>query len=124
MWEVSKSFWFEAAHTLRRAIDAEASGRVHGHSYQAEITLRGAPQRGTGMLIDFGEFEAALNAVRDALDHRLLDDVVDLGPATMENLSAWIWCRLAPSLPGLSAVTVRRPSSGETCRYLGPGGVP
>lgn len=120
MWELSKSFWFEAAHTLHRAIDTEPSRRIHGHSYRAEVTLRGSPAPETGMVVDFGLFNRALENVRDGLDHRFLDDIPDLGPATMENLSAWIWRRLEPVLPGLAAVTVRRDSTGETCRYLGP----
>lgn len=121
MWEVSKSFWFEAAHTLNRVIDAEPSRRIHGHSYRAEVAFKGVPAPETGMIVDFGVLEGILEEVRDGLDHRFLDEVPDLGPATMENLSAWIWRRVAPALPGLSAVTVRRDSSGEACRYTGPG---
>ncbi len=120
MWELSKTFNFEAAHTLQREIDVAPSKRIHGHSYQAEVTVRGAPCRETGMIVDFAVFERALSTARDGLDHRFLDDVPSLGPATMENLSAWIWREVAPLLPGLSLVTVRRHSSGETCRYLGP----
>ena len=44
----------------------------------------------TGMVIDLGLFERALEQIRDVLDHRFLDEVPDLGPATIENLSAWI----------------------------------
>lgn len=122
MWELSKSFWFDAAHTLQRAIDAEPSRRIHGHSYRAEVTLRGEPVPDTGMNIDLGLFERALETERDGLDHRLLDEVPGLGPPTMENLAAWIWRRLAPAVPGLAAVTIKRDSSGETCRYIGPAG--
>jgi 6-pyruvoyltetrahydropterin/6-carboxytetrahydropterin synthase len=121
MWEVTKSFGFEAAHTLSRTVDVEASRRVHGHSYVAEVTLRGVPEPATGMVMDFGELDRVLREVRDGLDHRLLDAVEDLGPATMENICAWIWRHAAPELPGLAVVTVRRPSSGETCRYVHDG---
>lgn len=122
MWELSKSFWFEAAHTLQRAVDTEPSRRIYGHSYRAEVTLRGEPAPDTGMIIDFGQFERALDTVRDGLDHRFLDEVPGLGPPTMENLAAWIWRRLAPAVPGLAAVMIKRDSSGETCRYIGPAG--
>ena len=33
MYELSKQFRFEAAHTLKREIEAEGSRRVHGHSF-------------------------------------------------------------------------------------------
>jgi len=120
MYELTKQFRFEAAHTLERTIEAESSRRIHGHSYRAEVTVRGEPDTETGMLVDLGELERALMAARDALDHRFLDDVPDLGPATMENLSAWIWRRLAPLAVGLSRVTVYRDSTGDSCSYFGP----
>ena len=42
-YELSQTFYFEAAHTLRRTVDVEPSLRIHGHTYIAEITLAGAP---------------------------------------------------------------------------------
>jgi 6-pyruvoyltetrahydropterin/6-carboxytetrahydropterin synthase len=119
MWELSKTFRFEAAHTLERAVDAEPSRRVHGHSYRAEVTIRGVADPKTGMVIDLGLFERAIADARDGLDHRLLDEVFDLGPPTLENLSAWIWRRMAPVASGLFRVTVYRDSQGETCSYFG-----
>lgn len=122
MFELSKQFRFDAAHTLQRVIETESSRRIHGHSYRAEVTLRGQPDPDSGMLMDLGLFEQALNEVRDGLDHRFLDEINDLGPATMENLAAWIWRRLERQMPRLARVTVYRDSSGETCTYFGPHG--
>src|SRR3546814_5016501 len=68
------------------------------------------------MVIDLGFFERALEGARGELDHRFLDDVPDLGPATMENLSAWIWRKVSPICAGLVRVTVYRDSSGDVCR--------
>jgi 6-pyruvoyltetrahydropterin/6-carboxytetrahydropterin synthase len=120
MWEISKSFRFEAAHTLERSIDAEASRRIHGHSYRAEVTVRGMADQTTGMIVDLGLFERALAGAREVLDHRFLDELSYLGPATLENLSAWIWRRLASVCAGLVRVTVYRDSQGEYCSYFGP----
>ncbi len=50
MFELSKQFRFDAAHTLDRSIDTESSRRIHGHSYRAEVTVRGRPDPVTGML--------------------------------------------------------------------------
>jgi 6-pyruvoyltetrahydropterin/6-carboxytetrahydropterin synthase len=120
MFELSKQFRFEAAHTLDRTIDAEPSLRIHGHSYRAEVTVRGNADAKTGMVLDLGLFERTLTEVHDGLDHRFLDEVADLGPATLENLSSWIWTRLHPVAPGLARVTVYRDSNGESCCYFGP----
>ena len=125
MFEISKQFWFEAAHTLERTVEADASRRIHGHSYRAEVVLRGRPDPRTGMVIDLTLLEQALAEARDGLDHRLLDEVDGLGPATMENLAAWVWRRMAPRCPGLGngrleRVTVYRDSSRDVVSYFGP----
>lgn len=120
MFELRKQFLFESAHTLARSIDAESSRRIHGHSYKAEVTLTGAPDPGTGMIVDLGLVERALQSIRGRLDHQLLNDVPGLGPATLENLAAFIWRALEPELPGLARVTVMREASGDACSYAGP----
>jgi len=120
MWELTKSFRFDASHTLDRSIATEASRRIHGHSYRAEVTVRGEADAKTGMVVDFGLLEHTLAEARDGLDHRMLDDVPDLGPATMESLAAWIWRKLAPVTKGLVKVTVFRDSQSESVTYRGP----
>ncbi len=119
MFELSKQFRFDAAHTLDRVIDAEGSRRIHGHSYRAEVVIRGKADPKTGMVIDLGLFERVLEEARRGLDHHFLDDVPGLGPATMENLSAWIWRKVSGSCGALARVTVYRDSTGDTCSYFG-----
>jgi 6-pyruvoyltetrahydropterin/6-carboxytetrahydropterin synthase len=119
MFELSKQFRFDAAHTLERSIETESSRRIHGHSYRAEVAVRGCPDPTTGMIVDLGLLERMMGDARDALDHRFLDEINDLGPATMENLCRWIWDRLRPKVSGLVRVSVHRDSSGETCSYWG-----
>jgi 6-pyruvoyltetrahydropterin/6-carboxytetrahydropterin synthase len=121
MFELSKQFRFESAHTLQRAADnePEASHRIHGHSYRAEAVVRGDADPKTGMVMDFGILERAVEEARAGLDHHYLNEVPGLGPATMENISIWIWRKLA-NCAGLARVTVYRDSTGETCSYFGP----
>lgn len=119
MYELSREFRFDAAHTLQRTVDVEPSRRIHGHSYRAEVVVRGRPDPETGMLIDLTLFDQALEEARDGLDHRFLDEINDLGPATIENLSAWIWRKVAPVCPSLWRVTVRRDSDTGACSFYG-----
>lgn len=119
MYELSKQFRFDAAHTLDRVVQTESSRRIHGHSYRGEVTLRGRPDPVSGMIVDVGILEKELESVRDALDHRFLDDINDLGPATMENLCRWIWNRLKPEFPALSRVSVYRDSNSDAVTYWG-----
>jgi 6-pyruvoyltetrahydropterin/6-carboxytetrahydropterin synthase len=119
MYELSKRFYFDSAHTLHREIDAESSRRIHGHSYRAEVTVRGKPDPESGMLVDLGLLERKLEEARLGLDHRFLDEINDLGPATLENLCAWIWRKLSDEVTNLSKVSVFRDSSGDGCTYFG-----
>ena len=113
--ELTQSFYFEAAHTLRRYVEGEveSSRRIHGHTYHADITLRGDPDPATGMLMDLSLVRRELALLRDGLDHRFLDEVAGIGPATLENLCAFIARRLQPALPLLVRVSVYRPASGD-----------
>ena len=114
-YEISQKFYFDAAHTLRREIEADSSRRVHGHTYNAEVTVAGRPDPLSGMVVDLGLVRLAIEQRRPQLDHRMLDDIAGLGPATLENLCAFIWRELAASLPALSAVRVWRESIGDSC---------
>jgi 6-pyruvoyltetrahydropterin/6-carboxytetrahydropterin synthase len=119
IYELSKEFRFDAAHTLNRSVDVESSRRIHGHSYRAEVVVRGLPDPTTGMLIDLSLLERSLEEARDGLDHRFLDAINDLGPATMENLAAWIWRKVETVCPNLWRVTVRRDSDTGACSFFG-----
>ena len=113
--ELSQRFYFEAAHTLDRTIDAEGSRRIHGHTYHAEVTLLGDPDPVSGMLVDLAYLRREIERLRDRLDHRFLDEVAGLGPATLENLCAFIRADLEPRFAQLCAVSVERQASGDRC---------
>jgi len=115
VFELSQRFYFEAAHTLHRSIEKEGSLRIHGHTYEAEVSMRGCPHAESGMVMDLGYLRHEISRVREALDHRLLDEVVGLGPATLENLCTFIRQQMEKSVPGLCAVTVERRVSGDKC---------
>jgi 6-pyruvoyltetrahydropterin/6-carboxytetrahydropterin synthase len=112
---LSQRFFFDAAHTLRREIGAEGSRRIHGHTYQAEVAVRGPRDAATGMVVDLGHLRARCDALRERLDHHLLDDVPGLGPATLENLCVFIADALADLQPPVHRVRVWRESSGDAC---------
>jgi 6-pyruvoyltetrahydropterin/6-carboxytetrahydropterin synthase len=115
MIELSQEFVFDAAHRLEQG--APENRRLHGHSFYVDVTLRGEPDPATGWLRDLGEVKAALERVRDELDHRLLNEIEGLGAPTLENLARYIFARLKSSLPEIARVKIRRPSYGQACVY-------
>ena len=119
MWELTKSFTFEAAHTLPNTVSGEASLEIHGHSFRAEVTVRGTPDPATGMVVDLGLLERSMAEVQKTLDHKFLNRIEALGPPTLENLSRFIWERLQHA-GKLTRVSVHRDSCNESCTYYGP----
>lgn len=119
--EIFKEFTFEAAHRLPHVPEGHKCGRLHGHSYRAEIHVTGPVDEATGWVADFADIGAAFAPLHRQLDHQYLNEVDGLGNPTSENVARWIWDHL-PFLPYLSAVTVRETcTSGCTYRGLQEG---
>lgn len=113
--ELSQEFYFEAAHTLEREYEREPSRRVHGHTYHAEVIVRGEPDPETLMIVDLAVLRAHINQVRSDLDHHLLNEIVGLGKPTLEGLSIFIARRLSALESRVVAVRVWRVASGDGC---------
>jgi 6-pyruvoyltetrahydropterin/6-carboxytetrahydropterin synthase len=116
-YTLSQRFHFDAAHTLRRDIEAQGSRRVHGHTYDCEIFVAGEVNPKTGMVVDLGSIRAAITEVQAALDHHFLDEVPGVGIPTLENLCRYIFDALKPKIGGLTRVRVWRESIGDGCEY-------
>lgn len=116
--DIFKVFHIEAAHRLPHVPPGHKCARLHGHSFRIEVHVGGEPDPQLGWVMDFGDIKAAFAPLFEALDHRYLNEVPGLENPTSEQLARWIWERLEPALPGLSAVVVH-----ETCtagaRYAG-----
>lgn len=79
---------------------ADANPHGHGHNYALEVTLEGAPDPVTGMVVDLKAVKQILEReVVDPMDHRHLNHEVppfDTTVPTTENLAVEIWRRLEP----------------------------
>ncbi|MET9700374.1 6-carboxytetrahydropterin synthase QueD [Streptomyces sp. NPDC006529] len=118
--EMVREFTFEAAHRLPLVAEDHTCARLHGHSYRVDVTVSGEVPGERGWVGDFGEIEAALQPLREELDHRYLNEVPGLENPTSEVLARWIWDRLSAALP-LSSVTVRETAaSGYVYRGARP----
>lgn len=117
--EIWKEFGFESAHRLPRVPEGHKCGRLHGHSFQVRVALRGVPGPETGWILDFADLKKAWQPLHEILDHRYLNEIPGLENPTSEILALWIWERLRPALPSLSAITVRETCTAG-CTYRGP----
>ncbi len=108
--DVFAEFTFEAAHRLPNVPASHKCARLHGHSFHVRVTVSGPIDPALGWVIDFADVKQAFAPLHALLDHHYLNEIEGLENPTSEMLSQWIWVRLQPSLPLLSAVEVR-----ETC---------
>ena len=117
--ELEKDFDFEAAHYLPNVPEGHKCRRMHGHSFRGQIAVRGDADPRTGWLIDFADLKRAVDPLVAQLDHYLLNEVDGLANPTSEILAAWLWDRLAPSVPLLHRVTIEETCTTR-CHYFGP----
>jgi 6-pyruvoyltetrahydropterin/6-carboxytetrahydropterin synthase len=115
---VVRDVFFEAAHCLPAVPEGHRCRQLHGHNFRCEIHVSGDIDPQTGWVIDFGDIEKAFAPLRAQIDHRYLNDVAGLETPTSENLAQWIWNRLKPALPGLSAIVIHE-NDVSRCRYQG-----
>lgn len=106
-WPARIRFGFEAAHHLPGLPPEHKCRRLHGHSFHLEV---GAAR--------LDGIEELLAEVYEELDHRCLNDVAGLENATSENLSAWVWRRLAHNVKDLRMVMVQETCTAR-CIYRG-----
>lgn len=108
--EIYKEFHFEAAHLLPNVPEGHKCARLHGHSFGVRIEVSGDVTEPAGWVMDFSELKASFKPIYDQLDHYYLNDIPGLENPTSENIARWIWTKLKPELPLLSAIEIR-----ETC---------
>jgi 6-pyruvoyltetrahydropterin/6-carboxytetrahydropterin synthase len=121
MHTLAKRFRFDAAHFLPMVPEGHKCRRLHGHSFEVEISVRGELDPERGWVIDYGDLSRAVRAVLDPLDHAFLNDTPGLENPTSELLATWIWERLQPRLPGMYRVTIFE-TLHSRCDYEGPAG--
>lgn len=107
---LTKTFTFEAAHTLPTFPEGHKCRRLHGHSYRVDVVVSGAVDPASGYLIDYGDIRDACEPIRKQLDHYYLNEIEGLENPTSENIARWIWKRLKPALPALAKIVIH-----ETC---------
>ncbi len=117
---IYREFLFEAAHFLPSAPPGHPNSRIHGHSFRARVWVEGEPDPQSGLVMHFDDLSAAIADAREALDHRMLNEVEGLSAPTLERIATWLWSRLSNRVPGLAQIEVHRDSCHEGCIYTGP----
>ena len=88
-----------------------ANKHYHGHNYNLFVTVKGEPQKETGLVINLKELSRLINEhIVLKLDHKNLNVEVDFLEGVMtstENLVKVIWEELQPHLTGCTLHCVK-----------------
>lgn len=119
--DIFRVFHLQCARRLPALPDSHPCSRLHGHSFEVEVTVSGEIDPALGWVLDFAEIDAAWKRLHEALDHRYLNDIPGLENPTSEHLAVWLWSELKTPLPGLSQIRVME-THDSGCVYRGPAG--
>lgn len=76
-FRIAKTFAFSASHQLLTLPPDHPCHRLHGHNYAVEVVVEGRLDE-HGFVVDYKNIDAAVwPYIRDHLDHRHLNDVLD-----------------------------------------------
>jgi 6-pyruvoyltetrahydropterin/6-carboxytetrahydropterin synthase len=117
--ELRKTFQFEAAHMLPYLPKSHKCRRLHGHSFKVDVVVTGDCDPKLGWVMDYADISQAFQPIWKKLDHYYLNEIGGLENPTSENIAAWIWKKLKPSLPLLTEVSVAETCTAR-CVYRGP----
>jgi 6-pyruvoyltetrahydropterin/6-carboxytetrahydropterin synthase len=105
VFEISKTYTFEAAHSLPFLPPEHKCHHLHGHSYKVVVTLRGDKLNRNGMIRDFCDIDAYMNPLIEMYDHGDLND--HFIKSTSETIALTIYNRIKPGLIELYSVEVK-----------------
>lgn len=104
-YEITKSFRFEAMHSLPHLPEGHQCRREHGHSYEIIVGVSGPLK--DEWVMDYAEISQIAKPIIDRLDHQNLNNILRR-PTTAENLAIWIWGQLNNGgLKQISRIEVR-----------------
>ena len=115
---LSKTFRFEAAHSLPTFPDGHKCRRLHGHSFKFDVVVEGDVEPAKGYLVDYGDIKRAVDPIVKRLDHYYLNEIEGLSNPTAEVIAGWLWQRIKPSLPLLASIVVLETCT-SSCEYRG-----
>jgi 6-pyruvoyltetrahydropterin/6-carboxytetrahydropterin synthase len=114
MFEVAVEQTFAAGHALRNY--KGKCENVHGHNFKVRVIIEGEKLDETGLLVDFLDVKAAMQAIIERLDHVFLNDVppFDVKNPSAENIAEYFYSELARSLKSDVPVRLREVKVWET----------
>lgn len=113
MYEVMVERHFAAAHFLENYVGLCAN--MHGHNYKVQLFVQGETLNpDNGILIDFKDLKYHLDQLIDQLDHKVLNEVLDI-QTTAECLAKYFFEKMNKHIPDEYALRKVTIWESDTC---------
>jgi 6-pyruvoyltetrahydropterin/6-carboxytetrahydropterin synthase len=112
MFTIFKDYTFAAGHAIRG--HTRGCQNLHGHNYKVRVHVAAETLDALGMVIDFADLKAIVDAVAGRFDHAVINEVppFDVRNTTAELLGQYLCEEVGRRLP--PGRTVRRVEVWET----------
>jgi 6-pyruvoyltetrahydropterin/6-carboxytetrahydropterin synthase len=112
MFTIFKDYAFSAGHAIRG--HTRGCENLHGHNYRVRVHVAARELDALGMVIDFADLKAIVDAVAGKFDHAVINEIppFDVTNTTAELLAQHLYEEVGRRLP--AGRTVRRVEVWET----------
>ena len=115
---IFKKYYFDAAHYMPEFKKNHKYNKVHGHSYEIIIKLKGELDPKNNWVMDLEKLDSYVKPELSKLDHSILNEVKGLEKPTSENIAKWLWQKLKKKINNLESIEINRPRIGG-CIFTG-----
>ncbi len=103
LFELTRHYTLQSARYLTGIDASHICARMHGHTFQIEVTVAGTLDPKTEWVVDWSEMDRLWERdIASKLEHVVLNEVEGLENPTSENLCAWIFERY--KVPGTKTI--------------------
>ena len=104
---VYKEYYINSARFLPNLPKEHICSKIHGHTYNIKISVKGPINSVSGFVIDAFDIDKFFNKVYVDIDHKLLNEIKGLENPTSENICVFIWNRLIKDIPELHQIEIK-----------------
>tara|TARA_Y100001960_G_C14752795_1_gene869466 strand:- start:398 stop:1492 length:1095 start_codon:yes stop_codon:yes gene_type:complete len=104
VYRIWKEQRFESAVKLINAPDEDVRKRLHGHSYLVRLHLSAPLDDIMGWTVDYGDVKKLFKSLYNDLDHRLINEQLNIEDAGIKSILKWIQSGMMENLPQLDRI--------------------
>ena len=103
---IYREYYINSARFLPNLKSDHICKRLHGHTYNIKIFVKGSVSPKSGFVMDVFDIDKYFEKIHKIIDHKVLNDIKGLENPTSENICVWIWGKLIKDIPNLHKIEI------------------